>query len=415
MSLKIDQETVQLPASWKGKAPLLIVAAVILLAVGAGLCFVGGLPSGDDGKLSLKYLTHSYLANFMFLFSFSIGALFFVLIQFLTRAGWSTSIRRVAEIVMAVLPWSAILFLPILLLLFFGDSSLYDWNKPAAEIDNSLILAKKGYFATGFFTFRSLVYIGLLSLMAVWFFSKSRAQDETGDVELSLDRQKWSGPMLFAFSLVVSFIAFDWVMSIDADWYSTIFGVYFFSASMMATFALLVIINMLLQRSGKLKGLVNIEHYHDMGKFMFGFVMFWAYIAFSQLILIWYANIPEETVWYKVRLSDGWQYFSYGLIFIHFVLPFLGLMSRHVRRHKTALFFWACWLVFVHWVDMTYLIMPNVPGGLPIVPLLGHLLGGIGMFALLFAFFIVRASGVPLVATRDPRLPEALTYANPLL
>ena len=415
MSLKYDQETVQLPASWKGKVPLLVVAAVILLAVGAGLCFVGGLPSGDEGKLSLKYLTHSYLANFIFIFSISIGALFFVLIQFLTRAGWSASIRRVAEILMAILPWSAVLFVPILLINFAGDNSLYEWNTPVDKIHNSLIVAKKGYFSTGFFTIRSLFYIVALSGMALWLFSKSRAQDETGDVELTLDRQKWSGPMVMLFALVVSFISFDWVMSIDADWYSTIFGVYIFSGSMMAFFSMMAILNMLLQRSGKLKGFVNIEHYHDMGKFMFGFVMFWSYIAFSQLILIWYANIPEETTWYDIRLNNGWQVFSYGLILVHFILPFLGLMSRHIRRNKSVLMFWAVWLVFVHWIDMTYLILPNVPGGLPVVPLVGHLLGGLGMIALLFAFFIIRASGVPLVAIRDPRLPEALTYTNPLL
>ncbi len=415
MSLKYDQETIQLPESWKAKAPLLITAAVVLLAVGAGLCFVGGISSGDEAKASMKYLTHSYLANFMFLFSFSIGALFFVLIQFLTRAGWSTSILRVAEILMAILPWSAVLFLPIILFMFAGDSSLYAWNQPKENIGNAIIAAKTGYLAVGFFTIRTLIYVGLLSMMAMWFFAKSRAQDETGDVELSLDRQKWSAPMVMAFALIVSFAAFDWVMSIDADWYSTIFGVYIFTASMLAFFALMAILCMKLQQAGKLQNLVSVEHYHDMGKFMFGFTLFWAYIAFSQLLLIWYADIPEETNWYRVRLEHGWEYFSYGMIFVHFAIPFLALMSYHVRRHRTALFFWSCWLIVVHWMDMTYLILPNVPGGLPVLPFLGHFLGGVGMLLILFAFFTIRASGVPLVAMRNPRLPEALTYTNPLL
>ncbi len=395
-------------------APILVTAAVIMLAVGAGLTLVGSI-SGEDKELSMKFFTHSYLANFTFLFTICIGALFFVMIQFLTRAGWSASIRRVAEIIMAFLPWAAVLFVPIIVCLFAGDHSLYEWNQAKEAIENSLIRAKADYLAAGFFTLRSIVYIGLLSMMALWFFAKSRAQDETGDIDLTLDRQKWSGPMIMVFSLVVSFAAFDWVMSIDADWYSTIFGVYVFSAGMMAFFAMMVILNMSLQRKGKLKGLVNVEHYHDLGKFMFGFVMFWSYIAFSQLILIWYANIPEETNWYRIRLEGGWFYFSYGLIFAHFAIPFLGLMSRHVRRNNNALFFWACWLVVVHWMDMTYLILPNVEQGLPIVPLIGHILGGVGMLLIFFAFFIIRASGVPLVAVRDPRLPEALTYTNPIL
>lgn len=415
MSLKYDQETVQIPETWKAKAPLLISAALICLVVGAGLCFVGGKSANVPGVSATKYVMHSYLSNFMFLFSFSLGALFFILIQFLTRAGWSSSIRRVAEILMAVLPWSAVLFVPVLLMLFANDTSLYEWNQSAEAIENSVIRAKIGYLERGFFTFRTVLYIGLLSGIALWYFNKSRAQDETGDVELSIDRQKWAGPMVMVFSLTASFAAFDWVMSIDADWYSTIFGVYIFSASMMAFFALMVVLCMNLQNAGKIKDLVTIEHYHDMGKFMFGFVMFWSYIAFSQLLLYWYGNIPEETYWYKVRLMGGWEYFSYGLIFVHFIIPFLGLMSHHVRRHRTGLYFWACWLIVVHWMDMTYLVMPNVPGGLPVLPLVGHFVGGVGMLLMLSAFFIIRSSGVPLVAMRDPRLPEALTYTNPLL
>jgi len=409
MSLKYDKEGIQLPEVWKAKAPVFISIGLVLLVVGAGLCLMTGQEN------AAKYLSHSYLANFIFLFSFSIGALFFIMIQFLTRAGWSTSIRRVAEIIMAILPWSAMLFLPILISLFLGNSTLYEWNQAPDAIENTVIRAKVGYLEKGFFAARTLLYIGLLSGMALWFFSKSRAQDESGDPELSLARQKWAGPMVMVFALTVSFAAFDWVMSIDGDWYSTIFGVYLFAASMLAFFSLMVIINMTLQKAGKLQEFVTVEHYHDIGKFMFGFVMFWSYIAFSQLLLIWYGNIPEETFWYKVRLENGWQYYSYGLIFVHFAIPLLGLMSRHVRRHRNGLFFWACWLILVHWMDMAFLVMPNVQGGFPVVPMVGHFLGGLGMLFLLAAFFIFRASGTPLVAVRDPRLPEALTYTNPIL
>lgn len=414
MSLKYDKETIEMPSNWKQLAPVLICAGLICLVVGAGLSFMGG--KTDGGASPMKYLTHSYLANFMFLFTFSLGALFFILIQFLTRAGWSSSIRRIAEIIMAMLPWSAVLFLPLIVLLYTPEgSALYEWNAPAEEIHNSVIRDKIGYLEKGFFTVRTFLYFGLLTGMALWYFSKSRQQDETGDVELSLARQKWAGPLIMIFSLTVTFAIFDWVMSIDADWYSTIFGVYVFSASMMAFFAMMVVINMTLQNAGKLKNLVTVEHYHDMGKFMFGFVMFWSYIAFSQLVLIWYANIPEETNWFRFRLEGGWGFYSYSLIFLHFAIPFLGLMSRHIRRNRTALFFWACWLIAVHWMDMTFLIMPNVPGGFPVVPMLGHLLGGVGMLFVFAALFIVRSSGIPLVAMRDPRLPEALTYTNPLL
>ncbi|XZE17532.1 quinol:cytochrome C oxidoreductase [Pirellulaceae bacterium SH449] len=416
MGIKYDKETIELPAAWKIYPLPLIAAGLILLVISymVGL-MVGGGPS--DPERGMQFATHSYLANFMFLFSFSLGALFFIMVQFLTRAGWSTAVRRVAEIKMAILPYSALLFLPILGLVLMGSHSLYEWNQEPEKIHNSLIRGKveDGYLQSNYFTLRSAVYIGLLTWMSLWFFSKSRAQDETGDPELSLVRQKWSGPFIMIYALAVSFLAFDWVMSVDAAWFSTIFGVYVFAASMLGFFSMMVIVNMLLERAGKLKGLINVEHYHDLAKFMFGFVMFWSYIAFSQLILIWYGNIPEETEWYRFRLNDGWQYYSYSLIFVHFAIPFLGLLSRHVRRHRAGLVFWACWLIAVHWMDMTYLVMPNVKGSFALVPMLGHLVGGIGALALFAGFFLLKASNVPLVAVRDPRMPESLTYSNPIL
>jgi hypothetical protein len=205
-------------------------------------------------------------------------------------------------------------------------------------------------------------------------------------------------------------------MSIDAGWYSTIFGVYVFAAGMMAFFATMILISMSLQRAGKMRTMITTEHYHDMGKFMFGFIMFWSYIAFSQLLLYWYANIPEETNWFRVRLNDGWQYLSYGLIPLHFAIPFLGTMSRHVRRHRAGLAFWAVWVLVAHWLDMTFLVLPNAgPFHLNLIPMLGHFLGGLGMASIFVGMFLIRASNVPLVAVRDPRLPEALTYSNPIL
>lgn len=250
--------------------------------------------------------------------------------------------------------------------------------------------------------------------MAYFFFGHSRKQDETGDVEHSIARQKWAGPCIMIFALSVSFAAFDWVMSIDADWYSTIFGVYVFAAGMMAFFATMILISMSLQKAGKLRSFITVEHFHDMGKFMFGFIMFWSYIAFSQLLLYWYGNIPEETYWFAVRLKDGWQYVSYALIPLHFAVPFLGTISRHVRRHRFGLTFWAVWALVVHWLDMTFLVMPNA-GPLNLPALAGHFLAGLGMFAIFISFFLMRASNVPLVPMKDPRLPEALTYANPIL
>lgn len=394
----------------------------VLFATGMGLLLVGGVfsffvevPTDSTNAPQFKFFCHSYLANFMFVLTIALGALFFILVQFATRAGWSSSVRRIAELLMSTIPFLAVMFLPIVVLLYADNDSLYEWNK-RANVHSSVILAKIdiGYLNRHYFTLRAAIYFALWSIMAIWFYGLSRQQDESGDIQPSLTRQKWSGPCIMLFALTVSFAAFDWVMGIDADWFSTIFGVYLFAAGMMAFFATMILINRSLQRAGKLGGMVNTEHYHDMGKFMFGFIMFWSYIAFSQLLLYWYANVPEETYWFKVRLMDGWQYLSYALIPLHFAIPFLGTMSRHVRRHTSGLVFWAGWVLVAHWLDMTFLVMPNA-GPFQWLPMVGHFLGGLGMACILVGFFLVRAANAPLVAVRDPRLPEALTYQNPIL
>jgi hypothetical protein len=414
MNLNYEKSSIELPAVWRARLPVLLLIGLVCIVFGAGMTFMEPSPDSDK-QVAFKLFGHSYLANFIYILSFSLGALFFILVQSLTRAGWSTSIRRIAEIKATMIPFTALIFVPIVLSLFRGGTVPYNWNNATPE--NSVVAAKAEFFLTApFFTIRTLIYFGLWIMMATWFFRLSRAQDESGDMELSLIRQKWSGPLVAIFALSVTFATFDWVMSIDADWYSTIMGVYLFAASMMGFFAMMIVISMTLQNAGKTNKFITVEHFHDMGKFMFGFVMFWSYIAFSQLVLIWYANIPEETEWYRVRLVENWSYFSYGLIAVHFVIPFLFLMSRHIRRNRTLLFAGAIWVLVAHWLDMTYLVMPNAgPAALHFFPMLGHLLGGIGMLFIFASIFILKATGVPLVAMRDPRLPEALTYANPIL
>ena len=412
MTSKYDLETIELPSKWK--ASTLFTLGLILVFIGAVLSIFMKSPSGAESS-EFKVLIHSYLANFMFVMTIALGALFFILIQFVSRAGWSTSIRRIAELLMWTMPFLAVLFIPILVAVWSGRDVPYEWNAPE-QVHSSVVKAKidVGYLTKEWFTIRTLLYFGLWSAMAWFYFGHSRKQDESGDVEHSLARQKWSGPCIMIFALSVSFAAFDWVMSIDADWYSTIFGVYVFAAGMMAFFATMILISMALQKAGKVRSFISVEHFHDMGKFMFGFIMFWSYIAFSQLLLYWYGNIPEETFWFAVRLKDGWQYLAYALIPLHFAVPFLGTISRHVRRHRLGLTFWAVWVLVVHWLDMTFLVMPNA-GPANLIALVGHFIGGAGMFAIFLSLFLIRASKTPLVPMKDPRLPEALTYANPLL
>ena len=407
---KIDSDSIKLPESWQGKAVMLALVGLGLICISGLVFFMGERPLG------LRTLMHSYLANFMYCISFGIGAMFFVLISFLTRASWNASMRRWGEIISMTIPWMALMFVPILLMVLAGQGSpLYEWNRPFSDFEPGSIIAQKLVYLNGsFFTIRAVICLLLWTAIVSYYFKLSRKEDETGNTDLTLARQKWSGPFVMLFALSVSMAAFDWVMSLDADWFSTIFGIYLFSASMFGFFGFMIVSFMMLQRSGKLKEYVSVDHYHDLGKFQFGFTMFWSYIAFSQLILYWYGNIPEETNWFRVRLNDGWQYLTYGSILLHFAIPFLGMMSRHVRRHRFGITFWACWALVAHWLDMTFLVMPNV-GPVSVSMIFGHVLCGLGMFSIFLAMVVMRASGVPLVAIRDPRLPEGMSYANPLL
>jgi|688.fasta_scaffold00262_42 hypothetical protein len=409
MTSETSSNDISLPSSWKALPALLVAVGAVSLLLSVGLCYLNATP--EHKAAGVKFFMHSYLTNYMYCLSFGLGALFFVLVQFLCRAGWSASVRRLAEIMASTLPLMAILFLPILIMVLLTRStSLYEWNTATPE---GLILAKKGFLNGPFFTLRSIVYFLVFIGSAYFVYSNSRRQDETGDTSITLKIQAYSGPLIMLYALAISFASFDWVMSIDADWYSTIFGVIIFAGSMLGFFSLLAISCMLLQRNGKLLNFVTIENYHDIAKFMFGFIMFWAYVSFSQYLLYWYGDIPEETIWYDIRINsgNGWEYVAIALLLVHFVVPFLGLISRHVRRNKTGLFFWACWLLIAHWIDLSFLILPNA-GPVEVTYLLGHLLCFIGMVSIFLAMLLLKASNVPLVATRDPRVPEALSYHN---
>jgi hypothetical protein len=408
MTSETSSNDISLPASWKSKPALLVAVGAVCLLLSVGLSYLNA-PSGAKAE-GVKFFMHSYLTNYMYCLSFGLGALFFVLIQFLCRAGWSASIRRLAEIVTATIPWMAVLFIPILVMVLFTKStSLYEWN--GESVSSPLIAAKQGFLNGPFFAVRTVVYFLVFIGSANFVYRLSRRQDETGDASLTLKIQAYSGPLVMLYALAISFASFDWVMSVDADWYSTIFGVIIFAGSMLGFFALMAVSGMMLQREGKLVKFITVENYHDIAKFLFGFIMFWAYVSFSQYLLYWYGDIPEETVWYAIRMKDGWEYFSIFLIVGHFAIPFLGLMSRHVRRHRTGLFFWAIWMLVAHWIDLSYLILPNA-GPVEATYMLGHFFGFVGMVSIFLAMLLIKASDVPLVATRDPRVPEALSYHN---
>ena len=224
-----------------------------------------------------------------------------------------------------------------------------------------------------------------------------------------MDRLAAGGTLLFA--LTVTFAAFDLLMSLYPHWYSTIFGVYFFAGSFVAFFALTALLIMALHRVGKLRNIVTTEHFHDLGKLMFAFTVFWAYVAFSQYMLMWYGNLPEETIWYEVRQEGFWRGWSVLLLVGHFFAPFLFIMSRYQKRRAPVLAGAAAWMLLMHWVDLYYLTMPgHRPTESPFV--LTDITLFLLMAGLFAAFVFYRLGKVTLIPTGDPRLSESLSFEN---
>lgn len=375
--------------------------AVGLIALAASVAL--GFAAGDHGRSFF----FAYAVSFAYVLSLALGALFFVVLQHLTRAGWSVVVRRVAEGVAATLPVLALLFVPILV----GLHQLYHWSHAEAVAADHLLHGKSPYLNVSFFVVRWVLYAVIWGLTVRAFVGRSLAQDASGAPELSLEMQKRAAPAMLLFGITVTFASIDLLMSLDAHWFSTIFGVYFFAGSVVGFFALLAVLLLVLQRAGYLRHAVTTEHYHDIGKLLFAFIVFWAYIGFSQYMLYWYANIPEETGWFLRRQTNGWGWVSLLLLFGHFVLPFVALLSRAPKRNRRMLGAVAAWMLVVHWVDLYWIAFPELRPQDPLPHLvdLTTAVGLVGVWLASAAFIMRRRS---LVAERDPRLAESLGFEN---
>jgi hypothetical protein len=378
----------------------------ILFAIGIGGLVLAGLlaRSGADG---VPRFFRAYLLNFVFFLTLALGALFFVLISHLTRAGWNVSLRRIAEAV-------TFTFGPLTLLAFLllpGLHHLYEWTHHDAVAGDALLQGKAAYLNVPFFLARLALYFLAWNVIAHYFRRRSVEQDQTGRPEITVRMELRSAPAMIVFALTLTFAAFDLVMSLYPHWYSTIFGVYVFAGAVLGFFCLLPILTALLQRKGLLRRLVTPEHYHDLGKLMFAFVVFWAYIGFSQYMLIWYGNIPEETVFYLTRQTGPWTWLSVTLLFGHFFVPFFALMSRHPKRRTAALLTAAVWILVMHWLDLYWLIMPEAsPHSLDFR--LVDVASFIGIGGIFFSAVVWQLARHDLVPVRDPRLAESVGFEN---
>ena len=377
-----------------------------LTGIGAGVGVVGlGAALVLGGRSPQFYF--SWLVAYLYFLSIALGGLFFVLVLAISRAGWGITIRRILENLMATLPIFAALFVPI----WIGRHELYEWTHPDVVAANPALVGKAPFLNEGFFFIRAVVYFVIWSSLATYFSTQSQRQDESGDERVSARLRFLSAPGIMLFALTLTFATIDWMMSLQPEWYSTMIGVYYFAGSCVAILCVVVLATLFAHSRGALRDVVTVEHLHDVGKLMFGFVIFWTYIAFSQYFLIWYANLPEETIFYMRRSVGSWQSVGMVLAFGHFLLPFFFLMPRAVKRSPGLLATAAIWLLIMHFVDLHWNVMPvlhrdGLHFGLIDV---ATLLAVGGFFVAAFGWVSSRRALVPL---RDPRLPESLSFEN---
>jgi len=382
--------------------PVLIICAV-LAVVG----IAGSLILARATEHGMDHLLETYLVSFAFFLSISLGGLFFVLLERCTRAGWSVVARRVAEVIASNVWLMAILAVPVVL----SMDHLYHWTDAAAVAHDPLLAGKTPFLNPSFWIIRLVIYFVIWGVMASFLYRTSVAQDGSGDPALTLRMERFSAPGMVLFALSLNFAAFDLLMSLDPHWFSTIFGVYYFAASVVAFFAIMPKILYYLQLRGVLKNAITVEHYHDFGKLMFAFVVFWAYIAFSQYMLIWYANVPEETEWFLKRQTGEWTMVSVLLIFGHFVVPFLLLVSRFIKRRPPLLAVTGGFLAAMCWVDIYWLVIPEFSPGIARFGLL-DILCFLGMNGVWSGAVIWRLGKHSVIAEKDPRLEESLAFEN---
>lgn len=373
-----------------------------LVVAALGLCGGAAAVLADTRRFAF-----AYLVGFAWVTTLAVGALAFVLLQHLARAGWSVAPRRQMEWLAGVLPWCLALFVPVALL----GRDVYEWMQPAAHHD-PLVHGKAPYLNPLFFGLRSVVFLGLWAAVAHHFRRASRRQDESGDPALTAGLQRKSAPAVVFLGLSASFAAFDWLMSLDPRWASSIFGIYVLAGALTAALAALALGTIVLERRGLLGRVSTVEHRHDIGKLLFGFNCFWAYIAFCQYFLIWYANIPEEMAFYRHRWEGSWSTVSLLLVIGHFAVPFALLLGRTGKRSPLVLGATAAVLLAMHYVDLYWIVMPTLDhhGAHPSWIDLAGLLAPAGVLA---AWVARRAARDPVYPTRDPRLAEAMRLENP--
>jgi hypothetical protein len=383
----------------------LLLGSAVAGGVGLVLTFIGMAISPRPALLA-------YLIAFVYWLGLAIGAVTLVLANHTAGAKWNVTLRRFNETAGAVIPVFVLLFIPLLL----GAKHIWFWvapHEPVSKEMHELLEHKRPYLNPGFFAVRAAIYFLCWTIFAWLLRAWSLRQDETGDPGLTVRMRRASPAGMILFMLTFTFASIDWLMSLQPTWYSTIFGLYIYAGAFVASIAALSLVVTGVRSSGApLAAVISEDHQHNVGKLLFAFTAFWAYMAFSQYMLIWAGNLPEEVQWIVVRSQGVWRPVGILILVGHFVLPFFLLLPRDMNRSAPALAAVAAWMLVIHYVDVFWVVMPAASQGR-----LGlhwtHLTAfvGIGGVSVACALALFRAAR-PL-PIRDPFLEESLRYVQP--
>lgn len=376
--------------------------ALLTGVAGAILCLVGFF-------LYPIHFFRAYLLAYLFWLSIALGSLALLMLQNLVRGAWGAVVQRLLEAGSRTLPLMALLFVPLL----FGLPTLYSWARPEAVAADEMLQHKSLYLNVPFFALRLVVYVGVWSslayLLSRWSLQHDRIDDWVSGRPLRRRLQLLSGPGLVVYGLSATFAAIDWTMSLEPHWFSTIYGIVFIIGHALTALAFAVVALALLADFEPYAGVLTADHFHDLGNLLLTFVMLWAYIAFSQFLIIWSGNLTEEIPWYVHRTQGGWQWVGLLLLVFHFVLPFFLLLSRFSKRNLSILVPVAGVLIVMQWIDLFWLVMPAFyPSGLQV-----HWLDGVTLLALggiWITVFVWLLQNRALLPQHDVRLPEGVGH-----
>lgn len=349
----------------------------------------------------------NYLINSVYFVSMALGGTLVLSIAAVSSAAWLTPFKRIAESMSSFLPYGFIL----MLILFFGIHSIYEWSHHDVVVNDEILKLKMGYLNSTFFMIRIVVFFIIWIGATKMINYHSRKQDEDESVNHSKKIVHWSCFFLVTYALTYSLASFDWLMSLRPHWFSTIYGIYNFSGMFVGALAFITLFSIILQERGYLVDVISEDNYHDLGKLMFGFTTFWAYIWLCQYLLIWYSNIPEETVYYIAREENTWDWLFYFNFCLNWIIPFFALLPRSSKRSKYVLFRVAALLIIGRWLDIYLMSAPDIYEIAGIKnPSIGLMEIGMAIgFGCFFALVLINTlKKYPLVASKDPYLDEGL-------